>query len=421
MACGAIGRWGCAAAATFALGVSLARAAPPEPRVRVTVLLLPAAGISAKDTGRFSRALQAALQTNRRLEVRDADSLLAEFAGEVPQGAVAEAAEATARGLRLLTEGPPAAAASSLAEAVEALVPVLPFIKKQLLADAMLGLGVALAQDGRKRDARAALQRLFVWRPQHQYDVSRFPAEMIPVVEQARAAVERLGRGGLQIDSQPPGAQAYVDGRFVGVTPTIAFGLTVGDHYLTFKKAGFVRAGGRATVDARQQQTFVQPLSRSEKYLLLQQAIAQARTQLGAAKAPVPVADAGRVLFVHQIIFAELRPLPGSMLEVRAYLYDLRSGLRLNQVKLPLGSRDQRAVATLAHLLYANVPYDGRIEAPPEPPPPRAATATAFHRRWWFWTAIGAGAAVVATAIAVPLSRQGENCPAGFRCVAIDN
>lgn len=413
--------WACAAAAALTLCGAGADAASPGERVRVTVLLLPAANISEKESGRLSRELQTALQTNARLEVRDADSLLAEFAGEVPRQAVAAATEAAERGLRLLREGQSAAAASTLTEAIEQLGPVLPFIKKELLANAMLGLGVALAQDGHLRDARTALQRLFVWRPQHQYDVAQFPADQIPLVEQVRAAVEQFGRGSLQIETEPPGAQAYVDGRFVGVTPTTAFGLTVGDHFVTFKKQGFLRSGGRATVDARQQRLHAQELTRSEKYLLLQQAIAQARTELGAAKVPVPVADAGRVLFVHQIIFAELRRLPGPLLDVRAYLYDLRSGLRLSQVKLPLASRDQRAVATLARLLYANVSYDGTLQAPPEPPPPTAARTTGIHRRWWFWTAIGAGAAVVATAIAVPLAKQGASCPAGFRCVAIDN
>lgn len=422
MSGGASDRWRWAVALVLTGCVATAaHAAPATERVRVTVLLLPASSLSAKDISRLSRELQSALQTNARLEVRDADSLLADFAGEVPRQAVAAATEVAERGFQQLREGQAEAAASSLAEAVDQLSVVLPFIKKELLANAMLGHGIALAQDGRLRVARTALRRLFVWRPQHQYDVAQFPAEHIPLVEQERAAVEKLARGSLNIETEPPGAQVYVDGRFVGVSPTVALGLTVGDHFVTLKKSGFIRAGGRAEVSQHEQRSYTQALTRSEKYLLLQQAIAQARTQLGAAKVPTPVADAGRVLFVRQIIFAELRPLPGRLLDVRAYLYDLRSGLRLNQVQLQLASRDQRAVATLARLLYANVRYDGTIEAPPEAPPPRRAAKAPLHRRWWFWTAVGAGAAAVATAIAIPLAAPSGGCPAGFRCVAIDN
>ena len=71
------------------------------------------------------------------------------------------------------------------------------------------------------------------------------------IVEDVRKDVEKARRGSLEIRSEPAAAQAYVDGKYVGVTPTFAEGLVVGEHWVTLKKEGFKKAVMAAQVSAK--------------------------------------------------------------------------------------------------------------------------------------------------------------------------
>ncbi len=72
----------------------------------------------------------------------------------------------------------------------------------------------------------------------------------------ASAALER--RGMFNIESRPPGAEAYVDGEFIGNTPIAEHGLVAGRHDIELHKKGHaiwkrqlsVSAGARASITA---------------------------------------------------------------------------------------------------------------------------------------------------------------------------
>ncbi len=109
--------------------------------------------------------------------------------------------------------------------------------------------------------------------------------------------------------------------------------------------------------------------------------------------------DLRSVLYIDQALFATIGYAGPGKLYIQAYLYDLRSKLRLNQAALTVDQRSLAGIKKLARLLYLNVRTDGSLQAPPEAPPPPPKTRTPLYATWWFWTAIGAG---IATAIIVP-------------------
>jgi tetratricopeptide (TPR) repeat protein len=380
-------------------GAAAAEEPEPEEQVKVALFLLPAEGFGAKLVARVSRVFIKTYRKNPALDVEDADKLFVKFAGEVPETDIKAAKESLRQGLEQVQAGEAGQAIETLEQAVQGLESVLAFIKKKTLARAQLALGVAHGEAGRRRAAMKTFVKLLTWRPHMRFDTKTFNAQYITMFERARQIVKKRKRGSVELTTEPEGAKAYVDGRYMGVTPTVAFGLMVGDHYATFKKPGYIKAAQKVTVSPHIQQRYSQELRQSEKYLLLKQSLAAAKKGLGRAHANAGMKDLQKILYVDQAVFATIGYAGPGRIQVAAYMYDLRSRLRLSHATRTVDRESLEGLADVAQLLYRDVPLDGSIPAPPEAPPPPPEKRRPFYSTWWFWTAIGAG---VATAIVVP-------------------
>jgi hypothetical protein len=388
-------------------------------RPRVTVFLLPAQGISSKVLARLSDAFVKALQENRQIDVRDSDKLLVEFAGEEPSDIIAGSKQAYEEGLKALKEKRAGEAVGKLLSAVKGFEEVIAFVEKNLLAKAMLALGVAQAEAGSSKAAIATFTSLLNWRHQVVYDTEAFDPRHLGLFEKARTAVGKRPRGSVELVTMPPGAKAYVDGRFMGVTPTLAYGLRIGDHYATYKLTGFIKAAQKISVHPDEQTKFEQDLRRSDKFLLLQQSLVNGQKGLGQPTANQGMLDLKTFLYIEQVIFATIGYAGPDRVQVAAYLYDLRSKLRLSLATLYASTATFVEIPSLCRQLYFNVRIDGVLEAPPEPPPPPQQKRRPFYATWWFWTAIAVGTAGIV--IPVVLVPERKTCPEGFRCAALHN
>ena len=405
--------------APAAAGASTGKAATTAVPTKVTLFYFFPEGFSSRIAASVSRSLGRALRSNRRLEVKDSDQLLAAYAGDMPSDAIDAAEKELQNALAALTGGDFRNAATQLETTIPKLEALIAFIKKRRLAHAILSLGVCQAALGKRALAADTFRDLLAWRPGARYDLDTYPSKFVGLFEGARKKAKRLPRGSAVLSTDPPGAKAYVDGRYLGVTPTTAYGLSSGRHYATFKKDGFIKSGLPIAVSAREQRSYSLPLKRSEKYLLLKQTIAQARQGLGKSTASAAMVDLRTVLFIDQVIFAEVESVDAAT-TLTLHLYDLRSKLRLNLAKFRFEKVSNSKLADAAQLLYLNVRYDGGVDAPPDPAPPPPKTRRAFYARWWFWTAVAAGAAAIVVPIVV-LSSGSEGCPDGNRCLSISN
>ena len=318
------------------------------------------------------------------------------------------------------TKGQAVEAEEQLQQAVAALEPHLAFVKKNILAQASMALGVAQAQRGNKTQAVMTFLELLVWRPKLGYDTARFPSRFLPLWIKAHKAMKKRPKGSAELRTTPPGAKAYVDGRFVGVTPNTAFGLRAGTHFATYKMAGYVKAAQKITVSGQVQQRYNKELNRSDKFLLLKQTLNNVKADLGQEKATATMVDLRSFLFIDQVVFA--RVLPGEeddQVTIKAYLYDLRSRTRLNQASSTMAMAAAGDLTELSRSLYLHARYDGTLATPEEPAPPPPAKRTPIYATWWFWTAIGVGVAGVVTAgLLWPDTRS---CADDFRCVTVGN
>jgi len=391
---------------------------PPEPPVKTTVFTLPHPGVTEETMVGVLRAIESGLKRNPRLEVHDLDTRLADFAQEVPQDQVEAARTALKDGQQALLNLDIPTAIQRLTDAVSGLAKVLPYIKKQELADAMASLAVAHYENGDKVKGRETLIALLTWRQDYEFNPQKLPPKYFDVFTEAQKEVDKAKRGSLEIASEPDGAQAYVDGKYVGVTPCSAEGLPVGSHYITFKKEGYKKMVAEAKASAKKAVKVQVTLDRNEKYLLVQQAIDKIAPTLG-SDTPPPEMDDLKVLLLDHAIFVKAVP-KGDKVETDVYLYDLRVRRRLSSVtKTVPAAQAESQLGSIASSLYLNVNYNPELVAPKDKPLPKQKVRPPLYKTWWFWTiAAGAAAAIAAAAVAIALTRPAQ-CPPGDMCFQV--
>lgn len=419
-------------------GLTVAKPAPPAPapakaavkekkalRLRVTILPLLEKNFPESTAVALQRELSEGLRHNSRLDMKDLDVRLAEFAQEVPFEQVELARTTYQNGQESLRNLNLDQAAAQLADAVDQLVAVLPYIKKQELADAMLALAAVQQQKGNLKGMQATLRRLLIWRTNYELDTSVFPQQIAEPLQEARTEVGQLPQGGIKVLCEPSGSQVFVDGDFAGVAPTNLNNLSVGEHYVTFKKLGYKRGLRIATVTAGPPIQVLGKLPRAEKYLLVEQAIERVGPKIGQNTLDRVVDNLRETLFLDHAVFLRLQKAgtqssTSEDVMLSAYLYDLRSRTLLKQktqkVHIEGGVPPDGAMQQLAEKLYEGIDYDNDLRAPEDAPIPVAAPQKPLYKKWWFWTALGVIAAGGASALAVGLLSRSPTCPDGHVC-----
>jgi hypothetical protein len=364
------------------------------------------------------RALDDGLKRNPRLEMKDLDTRLADFAQEVPQEQIDEGRLLLQEGQKALTALELPVAIKKLTQAVDVLSKVLPYIKKAELADAMMALGASQFENGDKKEAVRTFARLIVWRTDYKVDLNHYPPALMTVVEDVRKDVEKQKRGSLEIRSEPAAAQAYVDGKYIGVTPTFADGLIVGEHWVTLKKEGFKKAVMAAQVSSKVQQLVSIVMERSTKYLLVEQALAGVEKSLGEASLAPNADNLKEVLFVDHAIFVRAASGGAGQIKIDSFLYDLRTRRRLTRVtKTVPAAKAEKELQTLASALYLNVSYEAELVESKDAPPPKPYVRQPFYKTWWFWTA--AGVAVAGVVLGATLAPRPKDCGSSSFCFGI--
>jgi hypothetical protein len=354
-------------------------------------------------------SMERALETDDRLSVIDADTELARRAGQVPTDLVSEARGLLTAGEELLKRGRVEPALAKLEAASAHLAEVLAWTQKQELARAQFLLGAAHAIHGDGKEAIAAFVALLAWRPDYTADPEISPKDVLPLWEKAEAKVKKLAGGSIEVTSSPEGAMAYVDGRFVGFTPTVVEGLPAAVHYVTVRMHGRVREVKAVKVSDKHAASLSVSLESTPGIADYEHAIDEIARQAGGFD------DLATLLEVqHAVVLVAADDAGGTY---RAHLYDVEKGKELASAEQVLGERDPEEVfAQLAKDLYEKVTF----EPPPPPPPPKAKKprGTPVWKKWWFWGSVGTA---VAVGIAVPLYLGRDttpelSCPTGNSC-----
>lgn len=400
-----------------------------EKPTRIVTFAFASSGVSADTVNRTRNEFVKALRQNKRLDVKDPDKLLLEFSGEIPHDAINAANEQLDRAIAALQQERYEHARTSFQTAIDTIESLLAFMPKRNLARAQMGLAIALAQLGKKQEAIRVIIDLFSWRPQLDDDpllnLSHLPTSL---VESAQKTVEERDRGSVELASTPKGARAFIDGKFVGVTPTIAFGIRAGTHYASFTKTGYIKTSSKIEVNAIKQERIEVALEKSQKDLLLNQALKRANKELSDKISEGVLLDLQNMLFVDQVLFLKISRTRKSadshrMMTVAGALYDLRSKLLLNRSTIETREDEPSidSMQALARTLYLNNAYEGKPNLVDEPLPVASTVAhRAWYKTWWFWTLVGAGAIGITLPIVV-MNQGGSDCQRTNGCFVITN
>lgn len=385
--------------------------------LKVAVFVVPTEGtMSPMRLATLQLTLEDALERDRRLEVVDVEAALLDRAGQVPAEVVSEARGLVESAEALLLREQPDRALPRLQAGVAQLETLLTFVSKKQLARAQFLLGAAQAMRGDTDDALASFVALQAWRPEFVADTRIAPGDVLPVFEEARKRAERLPGGSIQIASTPDGALAYVDGRFVGFTPTTAEGLPVGRHYVTFKMIGRGRIVQAVEVSSKKEVRVRGSLIDTPGWGELEALVEATSEGLGQVRAPEALAELGRVVGAEHIVVVAAPPPGTENGRYQGFVYDARTRRELAAAGAAASPEVERMFASLIREMY------GAIDLSPEPAVTVAAgdtgTSQPIYRRWWFW---GGAAVAVAAAIAVPLltgddEPEGPQCPGGSVC-----
>ena len=283
------------------------------------------------------------------------------------------------------------------------------------LGQALLFLGASLAFENRTRDAQRIFARLHVQMPNVRPDPNIFPPQVVERFAAARPRDAGDPQSSVTIESDPPGAIAYVDFLARGVTPITVPGLIGGEHIVRVSRAGATPFVQPIAVRARQSAQTSAFVVDAESTAGLADILARVRdADVSSLGADSPIREIATVLGVERIgVIRASRGDVADRVQLELVVFDVASGRRLvrgaGAVPNAVGDLergvDQLVSGALEAALTARQQTDveripARREEPPPPPPPPPPEPSVLEQ-WWFWAAVGG--AVVATGLGVGL------------------
>lgn len=401
---------------------STTSAAEPGEERRVYVISVPMAeGLDAV-AQRAGAAARATLREIEGVEWREADQLFL--------GYDASALETLDRARERLAAGRQAYLNLDLPSAIEQLTGAVADFDAAAsaledpedLGQALLFLGASLEFEGRARDAQRVFARLHVQMPQVQPDPNTFNPDILARFEAARPRDSRNPEATIRIESDPPGAIAYVDFLARGLTPIDVGGLHGGEHVVRVTRAGATPFVQPVTVRARGQEATSAYLVDDERLQGLSDLLAQVpEADPSSVGADSPIAEIASLLDVERI--GVIRVSPGDSDErvsLELLVFDVTTGRRLvrgaGTVPTGIGDLergvDQLVSGSLQAALTQRQQADAEViparrDEPIATTPPPGEPSIAEEP--WFWAVIGGVlvAVGIGVGIGVAVSEQG--------------
>jgi hypothetical protein len=297
-------------------------------------------------------------------------------------------------------------------------------VRRQHLVDAYMLSAVGRCRAGQQRECDERIRGVVAFRESLEYDEVRYGPEARDVFDRARARALSGARGTLVVETDPPGAEVYIDGRSYGPSPVSAEGLLVGQHYVTVKELGYEKLIARADVRSGRPVRAsyqLEPNVRS-RLVVSEQAQASLRGELGEPRAGDAIRSLGNTLGVTQVMVGVVRPAAGQQVHVQLYLYHVHTRLMQarQEATVTTDEAGMERARQLAVELYQDVDLTGGIEAPDDPTSERVVQPELWEQ-WWFWVSVVGGALLVTGAItAGVLADSPDSAPAGFVRVQFD-
>jgi len=275
----------------------------------------------------------------------------------------------------------------------------------QELADALVFLGSSLALNGRSRDAVRVFSRLHVQMPHVSPDPAVFPPEVIERFEAARPRDASSAGASITIESDPPGAIAYVDFVARGVTPLTVTGLRGGDHVVRVSRPGATPFYQTINVRSmRSAETSAFLIDDPRAVGLNESLIAARDADISALGDTGPLRDIATVLELDRIALIRASSADSDdQVALELVVFDVATGRRLvrgaGTTPTAIGDLEPAVHHLVSGSLAAAATVRADTETSSEPvdeelpfehhEEPAPTGGGSIVEEWWFWTIIG--------------------------------
>ncbi len=383
----------------------------PAGKVKLTAIFFDDDAKTGRTAVQLSRAFRLFIKKDERFAFYEISKLLEQGKLESERTTIAKARSEFDRGRALFEDIAKVSESVPVLEgAAESYRAVLGYVpRKEEWVEVLMYYASALYMEGKKdkkKEVELLLREALLLSPEMAYDEDRYPARMVSVFDKVREGISTAGRGSVEIVSDPPFAEVYVNGSYRGVTPIEVFGLPEGENYVTLRKDGYKKYADTMTVEAEKSTSYEASLAPVFKLELYDDIRRGVKPELGETKAGKAIRTAGDSVFiVNQMVFVTLTPEEDS-LRATLFLYDMRSRLLLKKVSglvdPKAGAGDMEgSIREMVTELFSGVRLDGSVERPEDKIDVDKRGKRPIYNRWWFWTAVGgvvlAGALVPTT------------------------
>jgi hypothetical protein len=269
------------------------------------------------------------------------------------------------------------------------------------LGEALLFLGASQVFEGQTRPARRTFARLHIQMPYLEPDPNLFNPDIIQEYERSAPRDARNPQSSIIIESDPPGAIAYVDYVARGRTPVTVTGLAAGSHLVRVTRPGATPFVQDVTTSRRGEEMVNAFLEDNDATPGLADAVHELRIHnLESMEEGDAVSSIALSLELDRLgIIQVSRGDNEQQVQLRFMMFDIATGEHspalVGPASVAFGSLEsgvrqlisQGLAVALAEVVEAT---DG------ERIPARTGTSTvpeeegpAFYETWWFWTIVG--------------------------------
>jgi len=295
--------------------------------------------------------------------------------------------------------------------------------------DTLLYLGAAYILSGDSDRGGEAFREVAMFDKRISLDPKLFPPSMIEIFSQARDAVAQGPTGTIQLKSNPPACEVYLNGVYKGITPLPLAKIPEGHHFVELEKDGYLPWGQRVEFFAANEETVEASLKESPNAASWKQNIKGLLGDLDDSEPKAELVKFAQWLGVERLVVVEVKQRGDGITAGAVLLQDAppkKLAYRSAEFRIVASNFLARADAFFSSLYNANVvlpPEEGGGKRGPGPKVvtascnsdsdcaagevcdtgsnrciPEAPEGEQLYEKWWFWLALGGGAAVLAGA-----------------------
>lgn len=275
----------------------------------------------------------------------------------------------------------------------------------KVLGDILLYLGASYKMLDEDTQATPYFSSYLSIYPNAELDDIVFSPEIVSFFNNIKEDFLMLPNGSIKFESYPSGALVFLNGKVVGVTPTVVRGVTEGRHFYRIHKSGYRDRGSTVQVRERRTASVSEDLSKYEKTSYIESAekemtrnfgsLSMLRKAVDVAKemgveyilVTLITADAGRIKYEGKLVNAENRTFKEADASFEIFdKNDLASIPELQDFNSRLidDTKGFRPISDVA-LDEANILGLDETKKDDE----KKKDSKPVYKQWWLWTILG--------------------------------